>query len=34
MSKYFNVTAVCVPERHYMVDLTDRLHKINMISKI
>ncbi|MCD8337016.1 MAG: AAA-like domain-containing protein [Lachnospiraceae bacterium] len=31
MSKYFNVTAVCVPERHYMVDITDRLQKIKMM---
>ncbi|MCD7884917.1 MAG: AAA-like domain-containing protein, partial [Lachnospiraceae bacterium] len=28
MNKYFNVTAACIPDRHYMVDITDRLRKI------
>ncbi|MCD8018334.1 MAG: hypothetical protein LUF92_01740 [Clostridiales bacterium] len=28
MSKIFNTTANCIPEKHYMVDLTERLSKI------
>ncbi|MCD7956306.1 MAG: ATP-binding protein, partial [Lachnospiraceae bacterium] len=28
MSKIFNTTANCIPEKHYMVDLTERLEKI------
>ncbi|MCD7766526.1 MAG: AAA-like domain-containing protein [Lachnospiraceae bacterium] len=28
MGKYFNVTAVCIPDRHYMVDITERLRQI------
>ncbi len=28
MSKIFNTTANCIPEKHYMVDLTERLKKI------
>ncbi|MCD7819783.1 MAG: AAA family ATPase, partial [Lachnospiraceae bacterium] len=28
MSKVFNITANCIPEKHYMVDLTERLEKI------
>ena len=26
--KRFNITGVCIPEKHYMVDLTERLEKI------
>ena len=26
--KSFNTTGICVPERHYMVDLTERLREI------
>ena len=29
--KEFNTTAVCVPEKHYMVDLTDRVNEIRKI---
>ncbi len=25
----FNTTGVCIPERHYMVDITESLRKIN-----
>lgn len=28
MSKCFNITGSCVPEQHYMVDITERLEKI------
>jgi len=28
MAKRFNVTGNCIPERHYMVDITDRLNAI------
>ena len=28
MLKAFNTTGVCIPERHYMVDITERLRKI------
>ncbi|MBO5070639.1 MAG: AAA family ATPase, partial [Roseburia sp.] len=28
MSRIFNVSAVCIPELHYMVDITDKLEKI------
>ena len=28
MNKYFNITGSCVPEQHYMVDITERLEKI------
>ena len=28
MKKRFNVTGVCVPEKHYMTDLTDRISQI------
>lgn len=28
MLKVFNTTGVCIPERHYMVDITERLRKI------
>ena len=28
MAKTFNVTAVCIPEEHYMVRLDDRLREI------
>ncbi|MCD8134092.1 MAG: AAA-like domain-containing protein [Clostridiales bacterium] len=31
MSKYFNVTATCVPWKHYMVDITDRLRQIKVM---
>ena len=34
MEKYFNVSAVCRPELHYMVDITDRLRQIRaMVDK-
>ncbi|MCD7736115.1 MAG: ATP-binding protein, partial [Lachnospiraceae bacterium] len=34
MSKVFNTTANCIPEKHYMVDLTERLRKIrNMVDR-
>ena len=26
--KYFNTTAVCIPSKHYMVDITDRVKSI------
>ena len=26
--KEFNTTAVCIPEKHYMVDLTERVKEI------
>ena len=28
LMKHFNTTAVCIPEKHYMVDITDKLEKI------
>ena len=28
MKKYFNVSAACSPDLHYMIDLTDRLRSI------
>lgn len=28
MAKKFNVTGLCVPEKHYMVDLTERIRQI------
>lgn len=28
MAKYFNISAVCRPEEHYMVDITEKLKKI------
>lgn len=28
MSKKFNVTGLCIPESHYMVDISDKIHKI------
>lgn len=28
MAKRFNVTGPCIPEKHYMVDLTERTHQI------
>lgn len=28
MLKVFNTTGVCIPERHYMVDITECLRKI------
>ena len=28
MARYFNVSAACKPELHYMVDFTDRLKQI------
>ena len=32
--KEFNTTAVCIPTRHYMVDITDKLEEIKgMIDK-
>ena len=31
MSKIFNTTGVCLPEKHYMVDLTSRLEKIKKL---
>ena len=27
MPKVFNTTAVCIPEEHYMIDLSERLGK-------
>ena len=29
--KSFNTTAVCIPSKHYMVDLTERVHEIKKI---
>ena len=29
--KEFNTTAVCIPSKHYMVDLTDRLREIRKL---
>ena len=31
MAKTFNVTAVCIPEEHYMVRLDDRLREIKSL---
>ncbi len=31
MSKIFNVNAVCLPNKHYMVDLTERLKEIKVM---
>ena len=28
MNKRFNITGSCVPDQHYMVDITERLEKI------
>lgn len=34
MNKRFNITGLCIPEHHYMVDITERLEKIrDMIDK-
>ena len=34
MNKRFNITGSCIPEQHYMVDITERLEKIrDMIDK-
>lgn len=29
--KKFNITAVCIPEKHYMVDLSERVKEIKQI---
>lgn len=29
--KSFNTTAVCVPAKHYMVDISDRVQKIRKL---
>ena len=29
--KKFNTTAVCIPSKHYMVDLSDRVKKIRTL---
>ena len=31
MPKVFNTTAVCIPEEHYMVDISGRLEKIKSL---
>jgi hypothetical protein len=31
MPKEFNVTGICIPERHYMVDITDKLNQIRCL---
>ena len=31
MGKVFNTTAVCIPEKHYMVDITERLNQIKAL---
>jgi len=31
MSKWFNVKGVCVPSKHYMVDISDRLEKMKKL---
>lgn len=34
MSKYFNVNGICYPDEHYMVNIEDRLAKIqNLIDE-
>ena len=34
MNKRFNITGLCIPELHYMVDITERLEIIkDMIDK-
>ena len=34
MNKRFNITGSCIPEQHYMVDITERFEKIrDMIDK-
>ena len=34
MGKVFNTTAVCIPEKHYMVDITERLNQIKALVDI
>ena len=29
--KVFNTTAVCIPEKHYMVDLSERVNEIKKL---
>lgn len=29
MGKKFNVTGTCIPERHYMVDISSKLERIS-----
>ncbi len=29
--KRFNTTAICIPSKHYMVDLTDRVREIKKL---
>ena len=29
--KKFNTTAVCIPEKHYMVDLSERVNEIKKL---
>ena len=31
--KVFNTTAVCIPEKHYMVDLSERVKEIKKIAE-
>ena len=31
LQKYFNITGLCYPEKHYMVDLTERLIRIKKL---
>jgi len=33
MEKWFNVKGVCIPSKHYMVDITDRLEKMRHLIK-
>ena len=28
MKKYFNITGLCVPEKHYMVDIRERVAQV------
>ena len=31
MNRYFNINGVCDPAKHYMVDLSDRLHQVKSL---
>ena len=31
MAKYFNTTAVCMPKKHYMVNIDERLEEIKAL---
>lgn len=31
MRKYFNINGICSPERHYMVNIEDRLQQVKQL---